>query len=136
MPTTATTVALSKTQVLDIGCDGGDQSPPQQIQIVNKAPQLIKSPMKPATQKQMVSPPVLDLPEIATLQQSTSGSKFKRSKSAKQFETMVKVANQLGGKHARPSMIKLYEEYLDNSSTHYEPDEMDLKYYKNIKDNQ
>ncbi len=49
---------------------------------------------------------------------------------------MVKVANKLGGNHARPSMIKLYEEYLDNSSTHYEPDEMDLKYYKNIKDNQ
>ncbi len=49
---------------------------------------------------------------------------------------MVKVAHQLGGNYARPSNIKLYEEYLDNSSTHYEPDEMDLKYYKNIKDNQ
>jgi hypothetical protein len=70
------------------------------------------------------------------VQQSASGSKLKRSKSVKQFETMVKVAHQLGGNYARPSNIKLYEEYLDNSSTHYEPDEMDLKYYKNIKDNQ
>jgi hypothetical protein len=51
MPTTATTVGLSKTQVLDIGCDGGDQSPPQQIHIVNKAPQLMKSPVKVTTQK-------------------------------------------------------------------------------------
>jgi len=92
--------------------------------------------MKVATQKQMVAPPIKELPEIANPQPSASGSKLKRSKSNNQIETMVKVANQLGGKHARPSMIKLYEEYLDNSSTHYEPDEMDLKYYKNIKDNQ
>ena len=49
---------------------------------------------------------------------------------------MVKVARQLGDNFARPSMIKLYEEYLDNSSTHYVPDEFDLKYYKNIKEQQ
>lgn len=49
---------------------------------------------------------------------------------------MAKLAQQLGGGYARSSMLKLYEEYLDNSSTHYEPDDLDYKYYKNIKENQ
>jgi hypothetical protein len=133
MPTTNTTVGLSKTQVLDIGCDGGDQSPPQQIQIVNKTPQLVKSPMKVVNQNPMVPPPNQELPRIPVVPSAPS-SKLKRSKSNRQFDNMVKVARQLGDNFSRPSMIKLYEEYLDNSSTHYEPDELDLKYYKNIKD--
>ena len=80
--------------------------------------------------------PTKDLSEIAIEKPRASGSKLKRSKSVKQVENMVKVAQQLGGVHARPSMMKFYEEYLDNSSTHYVPDEFDLKYYKNIKDQQ
>jgi hypothetical protein len=97
---------------------------------------MIKSPMKVVAQKQLAVTPAKNLTEIENVQPNATGSKLKRSKSAKQFENMVKVAQKLGGKHARPSMIKFYEEYLDNSSTHYEPDELDLKYYKNIKDNQ
>ena len=33
-------------------------------------------------------------------------------------------------------MLKMYEEYLENSSTVYLPDEVDLKHYKNIKEQQ
>ena len=85
---------------------------------------------------QKLVPLTKDHLEIA-LQPSAPATKLKRSKStSKQFENMAKLAQQLGGGYARSSMLKLYEEYLDNSSTHYEPDDLDYKYYKNIKENQ
>jgi hypothetical protein len=89
--------------------------------------------MKVVNQNPMVPTPSQELPRIPVVPSAPS-SKLKRSKSNRQFDNMVKVARQLGDNFSRPSMIKLYEEYLDNSSTHYEPDELDLKYYKNIKD--
>ncbi len=124
MPTTVT--GMSKTQVLDFGLEGGDQSPSQNIQMVggnSKGPQILESAAK-LTHKSAKDPSQIKNP-----------AKLGRSKSAnKQYDNMVKVAQQLGDKHDRPSMLKLYEEYLDNSSTNYMPDEVDFKYYKNIKD--
>jgi hypothetical protein len=114
----ATTGVSKTTHAMEAANE--DQSP-QQVNLVKVKGAARASPTK-KTQKEQI---------ITT-------KRVPRSKSTTtQFDNLKDLIQKMGNPlYERPSKLQMFEEFFEDSNTHYVPDDNDLKFYKNIKENQ